>query len=535
MADTYTNQPYTRNMGFASGLGQTQQQNCPTGYQWNATQGRCIASQSQNYTNQLQTNNQQMQQNTQLGQTTQTKPGQSDYAKLLAQAIDINPQMPGVQSPQQGQMDLQQYNGGAFQSALSTPEATRFFPNNDTREDQKPPPETRDNQIPQPAGSGGCVAKANATGTWNQSVYNSCMAEVASGNQNPEDRENVDKQCGTCAQLQQSGNCGSVYTREHSVRTPCTGPAGPAGNCADAFIWCGEESATDFSNEKAACEARVDPISGKPWIWVSNATALNPTKGTCMPPSGAAIDPATEFDEAGNIIGDIPQTVDPESLQVEGNPIDFASILNSGDYAGIKALTGGIFNGQTLDELEQGRLDAAQADYDRMYGKSADDLTNRINRETQGAGMFHSGVRADAGQGTGMIPKYLGELESEKNTKLGVAQAEIRGERPELELREHEAMLKAWDTWAGYDLQTKESLVKSMLQGNEQEYLRQFNNGTLTLDAFKGNVEYMRLYLDFLLSAARTDMEQEETTAKIAAILNNMTDEERLGILQVFS
>jgi hypothetical protein len=81
--------PYQRMSGTTSGLGRRQTQHCPSGYQWNALQGRCISTGTQPPVTTDQPYS------TRTGELTQVKPGQSDYAKLLAQAIDLQPQWMG--------------------------------------------------------------------------------------------------------------------------------------------------------------------------------------------------------------------------------------------------------------------------------------------------------------------------------------------------------------------------------------------------------------------------------------------------------
>lgn len=113
-------QAYTRQSGVASGLGQKQPQTCPTGYQWNRMQGKCVAvnTPKQGFWNQVSTavppprTAQQSTQSyaptrpmTQAGQgkpvfTPQYMPKKLDhlspYAQLLASAVDLTPPLTAV-------------------------------------------------------------------------------------------------------------------------------------------------------------------------------------------------------------------------------------------------------------------------------------------------------------------------------------------------------------------------------------------------------------------------------------------------------
>jgi hypothetical protein len=243
--------------------------------------------------------------------------------------------------------------------------------------------------------------------------------------------------------------------------------------------------------------------------------------GTCVPNAPYTPEPGP-VDPTGDLPVAPPDPINPKDITTpqDNTPIPYTQLGAYSD-AFQQMLNSPAFGGQTLEELENARIQALQGDLSNQFGYSADELQNRLNAEAEASGMFTSGARV------GAIGRGLSELGRQQGVEFAKGAADIRGQRPELLLQEREQRANIANMWGTMDLESQRANLDAMLNNKLMEYDRQFKNGELTIDAFNGNVNQMGLFLDYMVSNAKNNNDLALITANIDQIYNGLDDADK--------
>jgi hypothetical protein len=264
------------------------------------------------------------------------------------------------------------------------------------------------------------------------------------------------------------------------------------------------------------CAERV--AAGEPVTWQVNSAGL----GQCVPTEGIKVSLPTVTSLPTFV--SVPTHIRQEDLAIKQDPTP-VPYTKMGAYgqAFSDMLNSPAFGNQTLEELENARVAALQGDLENQYGFQADEMTKRLNRQAAAQGMYGSSSR------TGNIEQGLSELGRQQMVEFNKGAADIRGQRPELLLKEREQRSNIANMWGQMDLDSQKANLDAMLNNKLMEYDRQFKTGQLTIDAFNGNVNQLALFLDYMVSSANTANDTALISAKIDEIYANMTEDQKAG------
>lgn len=251
--------------------------------------------------------------------------------------------------------------------------------------------------------------------------------------------------------------------------------------------------------------------------------------GACVPNNPSVPEP-TPTNPSDTLPVPVPTPINAKDIVTpqDNTPLPWTKLGAYSD-AFQQMLNGPAFGNQTLEELEQARINALQGDLANQFGYSADELQRRLNAEAEASGMFTSGARV------GAIGRGLSELGRQQGVEFAKGAADIRGQRPELLLQEREQRANIANMWGSMDLESQKANLDAMLNNKLMEYDRMFKNGQLTLDAFNGNVNQMGLFLDYMVSSAQNNNDLALITAKIDEIYNGLDDADKNRLLEMIT
>jgi hypothetical protein len=288
----------------------------------------------------------------------------------------------------------------------------------------------------------------------------------------------------------------------------------PTGMKRDAYGNCKPDYMPQVSSARETCINQhpknkwvVNPVTGQGYCDTSGQ--VEPT------PSGRDI-------ETGAGLGKPLGYLDSSTLQVEADktPLPW---MKTGAYADALAqmLNSPAFGGQTLEELENARIQAMRQGSAENFGYAADEMTRRLAQQAQAKGMYTSSAH---GQN---LQQGLGDLLRQKTAQEAQYEADIRGERPGLLLQQRQQQAEIANIWGTMDLNAQAQNLDGALQGRLLEYDRQLKNSNLTLSAFNGNMNLLGMFLDYELNSARTDNDSRLVMAQIDKLYNDMSLEQR--------
>ena len=253
---------------------------------------------------------------------------------------------------------------------------------------------------------------------------------------------------------------------------------------------------------------------GGQWVWNPQANRFR----CAMPEQEKA--PRDPRDIEGAPTPPPPITPEQVAIPQDKTPIPY---MQMGPYAGVLAdmLNQPAFSGQDLDELLGSQIEARRGDIEAAYQPLQEELQERLARDAQGAGMFHSGAAQ------GFREREMAKLGQQRMADVERATADIRAQKPELLLAERKQSAEIANMWGQMDQNMQAQNLDGFLNGRLMEYNRMAELGALNIDAFNGNANMMGMYMTYAVNSARTNGELNMLRAQMDEIYAGLTETQK--------